>query len=220
MGWNLLTSKVLEWAEVRGIFKKATPLSQLRKSREEFFEMADAIEEHARLCIEHYSQREPPQLEPEIVKTLGQIKDGIGDTLVTLTLLSRMYGWTLEECMEAAYAEIKDRKGKMVNGLFVKEVCAQGEDAQAKNNTPKIADRQQAKTFVLEHCPSAFLESNYYNLSFSVWAQVLPNRVKLSGWMPSEEEAWLDAARQLNMRLSVETTQLIEQVGMFKEGKG
>ena len=28
---------------------------------------------------------------------------------------------TLEECLEVAYNDIKDRKGRMVDGIFVKE---------------------------------------------------------------------------------------------------
>ena len=32
-----------------------------------------------------------------------------------------MYGWTLEECLEHAWNEIKDRTEKMENGLFVKD---------------------------------------------------------------------------------------------------
>jgi hypothetical protein len=42
--------------------------------------------------------------------------------LPRLKLIASRFGWTLEECLEAAWDEIKDRKGKMVNGEFVKEV--------------------------------------------------------------------------------------------------
>jgi hypothetical protein len=38
-----------------------------------------------------------------------------------LKLIASRFGWTLEECLEAAWDEIKDRKGKMVNGEFVRE---------------------------------------------------------------------------------------------------
>lgn len=48
-------------------------------------------------------------------------KDGIGDTLVTLVCVSMQLGLDFYECMEYAYNEIKDRKGKMINGVFVKE---------------------------------------------------------------------------------------------------
>jgi hypothetical protein len=42
--------------------------------------------------------------------------------LSRLKLIASRFGWTLEECLEAAWDEIKDRKGRMVNGEFVKEV--------------------------------------------------------------------------------------------------
>jgi len=52
---------------------------------------------------------------------LMEVKDGIGDTAVTLILLADMYGWTLEECLQHAYDVIAKRTGKMVDGVFVKD---------------------------------------------------------------------------------------------------
>jgi len=52
---------------------------------------------------------------------LVEVKDGIGDTVVTLILLADMYGWTLEECLQVAYDVISKRTGKMVDGVFVKD---------------------------------------------------------------------------------------------------
>ncbi|EGQ1289879.1 hypothetical protein IHC73_000479 [Staphylococcus pseudintermedius] len=49
------------------------------------------------------------------------LKDGIGDTVVTLIILAQQQGWTLQECLQYAYDEIKDRKGETRNGTFVKE---------------------------------------------------------------------------------------------------
>lgn len=49
------------------------------------------------------------------------LKDGIGDTVVTLIILAQQQGWSLEECLQYAYDEIKNRKGKMINGTFVKD---------------------------------------------------------------------------------------------------
>lgn len=47
--------------------------------------------------------------------------DSIGDMYVVLTILARQLGTSIEECADFAYNEIKDRKGKMINGVFVKE---------------------------------------------------------------------------------------------------
>lgn len=44
--------------------------------------------------------------------------------LDTLADIAHIYNFTLEECLAAAYAEIKDRKGTMVKGVFIKEEVA------------------------------------------------------------------------------------------------
>jgi NTP pyrophosphatase (non-canonical NTP hydrolase) len=49
------------------------------------------------------------------------IKDGIGDSIVTLIILAMQCGFTATECLDAAYNEIKNRKGKTVDGVFIKE---------------------------------------------------------------------------------------------------
>jgi len=50
------------------------------------------------------------------------ITDDIGDCIVVLTNIMERHGLTLQECMQCAYDDIKDRKGKMVDGIFIKEV--------------------------------------------------------------------------------------------------
>ncbi|MEX5914524.1 MazG-like family protein [Staphylococcus ureilyticus] len=57
---------------------------------------------------------------------LDNLKDGIGDTVVTLIILAQQHGMTLEECLQYAYDEIKGRKGKTINGTFIKESDLQG----------------------------------------------------------------------------------------------
>lgn len=47
--------------------------------------------------------------------------EGLGMVVENLTILAYRLGTNLEECLAAAYDVIKDRKGKMVNGVFVKE---------------------------------------------------------------------------------------------------
>ena len=51
---------------------------------------------------------------------LDDLKDGIGDTVVTLIILAQQHGVTLEECLQVAYTEISGRTGKLVNGTFIK----------------------------------------------------------------------------------------------------
>lgn len=92
-------SAIEQWAEDRNLIQGATPHAQLVKLMEETGELAHAI------------GRGNEDL----------VKDSIGDIIVVLTILSKQFGMNVEDCVEAAYNEIKDRKGQMVNGIFVKE---------------------------------------------------------------------------------------------------
>ena len=47
--------------------------------------------------------------------------DAIGDMVVVLTNLAELEGFTIEDCIDSAYTEISTRRGKMLNGTFVKE---------------------------------------------------------------------------------------------------
>jgi hypothetical protein len=49
------------------------------------------------------------------------VKDSIGDCAVVLTILAAQSGLTMQECIDGAYEEIKDRKGVMRDGVFIKE---------------------------------------------------------------------------------------------------
>lgn len=51
----------------------------------------------------------------------AELVDAIGDTAVTLIGLCHHLGLDLYECLDKAYNEIKDRKGEVKNGSFVKE---------------------------------------------------------------------------------------------------
>lgn len=48
------------------------------------------------------------------------VVDSIGDMVVVLTILAEQSGLSIEGCIEQAYHEIKDRKGRMIDGVFVK----------------------------------------------------------------------------------------------------
>jgi NTP pyrophosphatase (non-canonical NTP hydrolase) len=50
-----------------------------------------------------------------------ELKDGIGDILVTVIILSQQLGYSPTECLQLAYDEIADRKGKTIDGVFVKD---------------------------------------------------------------------------------------------------
>ena len=92
------TELIKKWAKDRGL-DKADPKAQMVKIMEEIGELANGINKGRK----------------------EQIIDGIGDVYVVLTILSMQLDLDIKDCIKAAYDEIKDRKGRMINGLFVKE---------------------------------------------------------------------------------------------------
>lgn len=99
MDYFELESAVEIWAEDRGIFEKATPMAQALKTLEETTELCTAVNSDDK----------------------EEIKDAMGDIMVTLIIQARMQGMSLERCLESAYNVISKRTGKMVNGQFVKD---------------------------------------------------------------------------------------------------
>ena len=90
---------IRQWAFERGLYDKGDPKTQTLKLMEEAGEICRAVLKKD---------------EPEII-------DGIGDCVVVLTNLAHLCDVSIEECIEAAYNEIKNRTGKMRNGTFKKD---------------------------------------------------------------------------------------------------
>jgi NTP pyrophosphatase (non-canonical NTP hydrolase) len=115
MNLNELVGNIRQWGEDRcitGPNAQGKLLAQLNKTQEELIETRDAaihLERDMREFGKAPAARE-------------MLMDGIGDTVVTLILAAELAGLTFEDCLRAAYGEIKHRKGKMVNGQFVKEL--------------------------------------------------------------------------------------------------
>ena len=104
MKYEELENKVIEWAKDRNIFENSNAIKQISKTQEELYETLGAL-------------RELEQGKESIL----EVADGIGDMLVTIILLGKMVGLNSVDCLGDAYDEIKNRKGKMVDGLFVKD---------------------------------------------------------------------------------------------------
>ena len=60
------------------------------------------------------------ELSDSICKEQSPIDD-IGDIMVVLINIIVRNGLTVTGCLNHAYNDIKDRKGKMIDGIFVKE---------------------------------------------------------------------------------------------------
>ena len=110
--------KVRQWGIDKGItgpHGTGTLLGQLSKTQEELTETRDAAILHVN-DVDTMTNKKGEQ-----VFTFDELKDGIGDAQVTLILAAEIACLTIEDCLAAAYSEIANRKGTMVNGQFVKE---------------------------------------------------------------------------------------------------
>ena len=94
-----LVKNVMQWAEDKNIAQYENRYAQMLKVVEEVGETASSILKDNR----------------------EDIIDGIGDSLVTLIILSTQMGYHPEYCLNKAWEEIKDRKGKTINGTFIKD---------------------------------------------------------------------------------------------------
>ena len=97
------TELIKRWAEERNL-DKAYPKAQMVKVMEELGELANDINKNKQ----------------------DLIIDSIGDVYVVLVILCMQLGLDINDCIKVAYNEIKDRKGEMVNGTFVKEEDLEG----------------------------------------------------------------------------------------------
>tara|TARA_R100001129_G_scaffold72276_1_gene49114 strand:+ start:295 stop:585 length:291 start_codon:yes stop_codon:yes gene_type:complete len=91
-------SKIRLWAKQKNILDQGDIKTQYIKLQEESGELAEAI----------------------LTNNKEEIKDAIGDMVVVLTSLSYFGGFKIEEAIESAYNEIKNREGKIINNTFVK----------------------------------------------------------------------------------------------------
>ena len=90
---------IRQWANDRGIYDKGDTKTQLIKLQEEMGELAKATLE----------------------KDHDEVVDAIGDMVVVLTNLAHLNNVNIETCIAEAYNVISKRKGKMINGTFVKD---------------------------------------------------------------------------------------------------
>ena len=90
---------IREWAHERGLYDKGDIKTQTLKLIEEAGEICRAV----------------------LKQDKAEIIDGIGDCVVVLTNLAELNNVSIEDCINAAYDEISNRTGKMVNGTFKKD---------------------------------------------------------------------------------------------------
>ena len=92
-----LVKKVAQWHHDRNLIEGATDKDQVLKLLQEMGELSDNV------CKGN------------------DIRDDLGDMLVVMINIMKRNNISMEECLQVAYDDIKDRKGKMIDGIFVKE---------------------------------------------------------------------------------------------------
>lgn len=93
-----LIALTIAWAEQKEILTKGTVEKQALKTLEEAGELVLAVGQNNR----------------------EEIKDAIGDIMVTIIIQAEMQGLKLENCLQSAYNVISKRTGVMTNGTFIK----------------------------------------------------------------------------------------------------
>lgn len=92
-------NNVVQWAKERNLLSSENKFKQFIKTVEEVGELAQGLNNNNQELIE----------------------DSIGDVMVTLIILSEQCGTNLQNCLDKAYNEIKNRTGKTENGVFIKD---------------------------------------------------------------------------------------------------
>ena len=92
-----LIEKVEQWHVDRNLIDGANDKDQVLKLLQEMGELSDNV------CKGN------------------DIRDDLGDMMVVMINIMKRNNITMEECLQVAYDDIKDRKGKMIDGIFVKE---------------------------------------------------------------------------------------------------
>jgi uncharacterized protein YabN with tetrapyrrole methylase and pyrophosphatase domain len=95
-----IVDKIIQWHKDRNLLEGSTDKDQVLKLLQELGELSDHV------CKDSHEML---------------IADDLGDMMVVMINIMARNNLTIEECLEKAYNDIKNRKGKMVDGIFVKE---------------------------------------------------------------------------------------------------
>lgn len=114
--FEILREKVLDWAKDKNLLHDENAEKQFMKFMEEVFEFRDEWI----LCKYAINDQ-------ILTKQMAEMKLEMGDIFVTLIILCDQLNLDLVECLYEAYEKIKDRKGKTINGVFIKEEDLKGD---------------------------------------------------------------------------------------------
>lgn len=119
-------SKITQWHKDRNLIDGSTNNAQFVKLLEEVIELYATLN----------PEKDSVKIGMDLIDLVGQtfkdgrikqapegkdIKDDVGDINVVLINMIEREGFTMQQCLETAWHDIKDRKGEMRNGVFIKE---------------------------------------------------------------------------------------------------
>ena len=102
VGTKTYVERITQWHHDRNLIEGSTDKDQFCKLMQEAGELSDSI------CKGK------------------DVSDDIGDMIVVLINIAERNGLSISSCLEKAWSDIKDRKGRMINGVFVKEADLNG----------------------------------------------------------------------------------------------
>lgn len=150
-----LIKNIEQWAEDRNLIKGSTPRRQKLKLMEEFGELCggiaknkpDVIKDSIGDCfivitilnkqvgnpsdkVDVFTFGDDELYIEDIVTHISEYFDEsclypleiVGD----LQIIAKQYGLDFNDCVQYAYNQVKNRKGKMVDGFWIKELDLQG----------------------------------------------------------------------------------------------
>lgn len=121
MNFEDLKDKVLKWADDKDLLHAENADKQFMKFIEEVFEFKTEFDVWSLYKKFKHDEKIEQDFSIEEVERWRNLKLETGDIFVTLIILCEQIGIDPVECLSMAYEKIKDRKGKTINGCFVKE---------------------------------------------------------------------------------------------------
>lgn len=116
-----LQTKVLDWADDKDLLHAKNTDKQFMKFVEEVFEFKTEMDVWELYKKFKHDENIEQDFSIDEVERWKNLKLEMGDIFVTLIILCKQIGIDPMECLSMAYEKISKRKGKTINGTFVKE---------------------------------------------------------------------------------------------------
>jgi NTP pyrophosphatase (non-canonical NTP hydrolase) len=137
-----MKTQIEQWAKERNIHNFENRFMQVIKLSEEVGELSSAI----------------------LKENQEEIEDAIGDIQVVLIILCKQIGLSYDICLEMAWNQIKNRKGKTINGTFIKQQKKTIKQDISKEKPKQETIEQTPVEWLVEKLNDQFLIGGFDNL--------------------------------------------------------